>query len=215
MSVREGDSNGIDASGESASGAPVYDVNPFDQLSVERAEALTPRITAVDEVFDAGFVHLEQVHLELPNGHTTVHTVVRHPGAVGIVPLDDDMNVMLEYQHRTAADEITVEIPAGKLDEGESPIVCAKRELSEETGYEAAEYNLLTVMDSALGYSDERIHLFVAQGLVRGPQHTDEDEFVDCLWMPLERAISCVMAGTITDSKSIIALLMTARRLGI
>lgn len=192
-----------------------HDVNPFDQLSDERARALAPRIGEVEDVYDAGFVKVQKVHLALPNGNTTVHTVIRHPGAVGIVALDDDMNVLMEYQHRTAADQITIEIPAGKLDPGEGAIACARRELSEETGYSAEEFNLLTVEDSALGYSDERIHLFVAQGLTTGRQHTDADEFVDCVWMPLERAVSCVMAGTITDSKTIIALLMVARKLGI
>ena len=189
-------------------------VNPFEQLPVQVADALTPHVRGIETAYEGAFLRVEHVELELPNGHTAIHSVVRHPGAVAMVVLDDETNILLEYQHRSAIDQITVEIPAGKLDAGEQVLAAARRELSEETGYAAEVFEYLTTMDVALGYSDERIHLYIAQGLTEGAAHTDEDELVTCFWMPLKQAFACVMAGTITDSKTALGIMMAAYRLG-
>ncbi len=189
-------------------------VNPFQQLPVQVADALTPHVKKTETAYEGTFLRVEHIELELPNGHTAVHSVVRHPGAVAMVVLDDNANILLEYQHRSSIDQITVEIPAGKLDAGEQILTAARRELSEETGYTAEVFDYLTTIDVALGYSDERIHLYIAQGLAEGSSHTDEDEFVSCFWMPLKQAFACVMAGTITDSKTALGIMMAAYRLG-
>ena len=127
-------------------------------------------------VFPGKIIRVEHWHVRLPNGETALREVACHPGAAGIVALDDDGNVILVRQHRIAVGRLTLEIPAGKLDGvDEDPFVCAQRELSEETGLTADHWRKLTVLETTPGFCNERIHLYLATGLHAGKKHPDED----------------------------------------
>ena len=165
-------------------------------------------------VFPGKIIRVEHWHVRLPNGETALREVACHPGAAGIVALDDDGNVILVRQHRIAVGRLTLEIPAGKLDGvDEDPFVCAQRELSEETGLTADHWRKLTVLETTPGFCNERIHLYLATGLHAGKTHPDEDEFVCTLRIPLSDAVQKVMDGTFRDGKTALALLMVQQLL--
>ena len=114
-------------------------------------------------------------------------------------------------QYRYPIDAVTLEVPAGKLDApDEDPLVCAKRELSEETGYTAEHITKLTTIATTVGFSNEKIHLYAAEGLTPGKQHTDEDEFINVVKVPLAEAVAMATDGRIVDAKSVISILMLA-----
>lgn len=142
----------------------------------------------------------------LPNGLTVDLEVVRHPGAAAVVPLKDDGTVILIRQFRHAAGGFIYEIPAGKLDPGEDPRVCAARELEEEIGYRASQLDLLSSILTAPGFTDEVIHIYKATRLTRGRQQLDRDEVLEVIEMPLVEAIRMIETGTIRDAKSIVGL---------
>lgn len=165
-------------------------------------------IRGTSRAFDGHFLKVDAVHIELPNGHHTVHEVIRHPGAVGIIALDMEGRILLVHQYRTALERMTVEIPAGKIDPGEDPLETAKRELAEETGYIAGDIRKLANIAVAVGYSDEMIQLFIATELKPGYAHPDEDEFVVSEWVDIGTLIDSVLDGRIEDSKTVIAALI-------
>lgn len=170
---------------------------------------LTEKLLEKQVVFPGKIIRLEHWQVELPNGAKALREVACHPGASAVVALDPDGNVILVRQHRIAVDRLTLEIPAGKLDSAtEDPFFCAQRELSEETGLEAASWQKLTCLETTPGFCNERIHLYLATGLSQGACHPDEDEFVDVVRMPLAEAVSKVMDGTFRDGKTIVGLLM-------
>ncbi|MBL0171569.1 MAG: NUDIX hydrolase [Gemmatimonadaceae bacterium] len=140
--------------------------------------------------------------------------MVRHPGASAVVPLldadADDPQVLLIRQYRYAADGYLYEIPAGRLDAGESPLQCAHRELSEETGYRAERVEHLFTMYTTPGFTDEKIHLFLATGLTAGESHREADEFMELVPTKLSRALSMIEQGEIQDAKTALALLYAA-----
>lgn len=177
-------------------------------------QALREVVTERKVVFPGKIIRLEHWQVRLPNGEAALREVACHPGASAVVALDKQEQVILVRQHRVAIDRVTLEIPAGKLDSPtEDPFVCAQRELSEETGFTAAEWQKLTCIETTPGFCNERIHLYLARQLQPGACHPDEDEFVSVLRMPLAEAVSLVMDGTIQDSKTAIGLLMAARLL--
>ncbi len=155
------------------------------------------------KIFD---VAVERV--TLPNGAIKEREVVRHPGAAAIVPLLDDGKVVLIRQYRHAVDRFLWEIPAGTLERGESPMECARRELVEETGYEAANLEKLTEILPAPGYTDERIHIFLATGLMPAEQKLDDDEVLDLQPIAFDTALGMITEGDIQDAKTIIGLLL-------
>lgn len=159
------------------------------------------------DIYRGRIVTLSADTVRLPNGHTFSMELVRHPGAAAVVPLDEDGNVTLVRQARYAADGWLLEIPAGKLDHGEAPSVCAERELREETGLVASQWTSMGFIWVSPGFCDERIHLFLARGLIRSAQALEIDEVLELEKMPLERAIALALNGDITDAKSICALL--------
>ena len=131
-----------------------------------------------------------------------------------MLPVLPNGNVILVRQYRYPIEKVTLEVPAGKLDAvGEDPLHCARRELSEETGYTAEQYEKLTTIATTVGFSNEYIHLYFAQNLSVGSQHTDEDEFVNVVEMSFSEALGLVKTGEIIDSKTIISLMMAAERL--
>ncbi|HKX46760.1 MAG TPA: NUDIX hydrolase [Planctomycetota bacterium] len=161
-------------------------------------------------------VMLEMVTEEvtLPNGRTTALDLIRHPGASAVVPFLDDERVLLIRQYRYAAGGTIYEVPAGKLDAGEAPETCARRELEEETGYRAARFERLATIWTTPGFTDERIHLFAARELTRGTQRLDHDEMIELVPMTLAEALDRVWSGEISDAKTALALVHAAQRTG-
>lgn len=150
-----------------------------------------------------------------PNGTELELEIVRHPGAAAVIPLlsptdADDPFVLLLRQYRYAAGGMLWEIPAGVLEPGEDPAECARRELREETGAEAERIERLTTIFTTPGFTDERIHLFVATGIRRGPADPRPDELIEVHPHPLSRILEMIREGEITDGKSIVALLYLA-----
>ncbi len=155
-------------------------------------------------------VALEKV--TLPNGVIKDREVVRHPGAAAMVPLLDDGNVVLVKQHRHAVNDYLWEIPAGTLEPEEEPLACAGRELIEETGYEANNFDKLTEILPAPGYTDEHIHIFLATGLTLAEQRLEDDEILTVQPTPFDKAIEMIKTGEIQDAKTIVGLLLTSMR---
>ena len=167
-----------------------------------------------EDIFDGVILNVKRDQVRLPNGHQSVREVIRHVGAVCVVPVTEDGRVVVERQYRYPIDQVITEIPAGKLDSAqEDPLDCAKRELSEETGLSAAHWQKLTCMETTPGFCNERIHLYLATGLQQGATHPDEDEFVATSRLPLRDAVQCVMDGTFRDGKTCLGILMAAQAL--
>lgn len=172
------------------------------------------RTLSSEVVFKGGLLEVLVDEVQLPDGSTTEREIVRHPGAVGVVALDEG-KVLLVRQHRHAIEEDLLEVPAGKLDSGEDPEECGRRELLEETGYEAADLEHLTTFLTSPGFSDERCHLYLGRSLVRrsDPPDNDDGEPISIEWLEFGEAIRLVEAGEVTDSKTIIGLLLARDRL--
>jgi len=149
----------------------------------------------------------------LPDGRSVELDVVRHPGAAAVVPFESAERVLLIRQYRHAAGGTIWEVPAGKLD-GEAPERCAARELEEEVGRRAGRLVPLGTILTTPGFTDEVIHLFAAFELEPVPQRLDDDEVIEVVPVPLERALAMIWSGELRDAKSALALLHAARHLG-
>ena len=167
------------------------------------------------EVFNGKLLHVFSDTVRLPDGRTSVREVLEHPGAVCIVPLRKDGTVVLIRQYRYAVGRDILEVPAGKVDPGESYYDAAERELSEETGLQASQWIDLGDYLPSPGYSGEIIRAYLAMELYEGEPHTDEDEFLVPVSMPVSQALELVMSGTIADGKTAFSLLKAARYLGL
>ena len=177
-------------------------------------ENLIEKKISSEDVFDGVLLHVKKDTVQLPNGHTAPREWIKHPGAAAVVPILPNGDIILVKQFRYPVNKVTIEIPAGKLDvEGEDPVGCAHRELSEETGYTAGKIWKLTTIATTVGFSNEWIHLYAAEDLEPGKQHTDADEFINCMKVPLTEAVKWIEEGKIFDSKSIIAILLVAKEL--
>ena len=151
----------------------------------------------------AGRVITMQVDtVRLPDGNTATREVVRHPGGVCVAALTDRQELLFVRQFRYPYETVLLELPAGKLSPGEDPALCAARELKEETGAEAAELTSLGVLYPSVGYTDERLHLYMATGLSFGECCPDEDEFLEVERIPLLKAVEMVEAGELPDAKT-------------
>ena len=153
--------------------------------------------------------------VRFPNGSTGELEMVRHSGASAVVPFlsdpaGEDPQLLLLRQYRYAAEGYVYEVPAGRLDEGESPEDCARRELAEETGCTAASVERLTTIYTTPGFTDERIHLFMATGLSHGEHKREHDEFIEVETLAMSRALEMIAQGEIVDSKTVVALLFAA-----
>ena len=152
---------------------------------------------------------------ELENGESAVRDVLLHSGGVCIIPVTENNEIFMVKQFRYPFREVTTEIPAGKLEKGENPHDCGKRELLEETGCTCTEYIYLGEIYPTPAYNTEIIHAYLAKGLEYEKQSLDADEFLDVEKIPLTDALKLVMDGTIKDAKTQVAILKTARILGI
>ena len=142
------------------------------------------------------------------NGKEAWREVVHHPGASAVIAIDEDNRIIMEKQFRYALNDYLLEIPAGKLDAGEDPLVCAKRELEEETGIIASEWISLGTIATSPGFCNEVIHLYVAKGLSKGEIHWDEDEYVEVERYTFDELLQRIKEEKIKDSKTLSALLL-------
>jgi ADP-ribose pyrophosphatase len=161
-----------------------------------------------EEVYRGSFLRLYRDVVRLPDGTEATREYIKHPGAVAIIALTSDGQVVLERQHRYPLRRDFIEIPAGKLERGEAALETAKRELLEETGYVAAEWTRLGLVHNAIGYSDEGIEMYVARGLEKREAKLDAGEFLEVFTLPMEEALAMVRDGRITDMKTMVALLL-------
>jgi ADP-ribose pyrophosphatase len=151
---------------------------------------------------------------QLPDGRNADFEIIRHPGGAAVLPLLPDGQILLLRQFRPAAAGLVWEIPAGRLEPGESPESCAARELAEEAGYRAGSLEKLGTMLTAVGFCDEVLHIYLARDLEPVPQAPEEDEFIERVAVPLDQALQMIDEGKISDGKTQLALLLftSARR---
>lgn len=167
-----------------------------------------------ESIFNGHVVHLQKWCVTLPNGKPAVREVAVHRGASAIVPVDAEGNVYMVKQYRTPIQRILLEIPAGKLDYvGEDRLEAARRELREETGFTAEKWTHLVDLDTTPGFCSEVISVYLAENLTRGKDDPDDDEFLDVIKMPFEKAVAMAMTGELTDSKTITGLLLANGKL--
>jgi ADP-ribose pyrophosphatase len=175
--------------------------------------SLTEEPVSSRRVYDGRVVSLRVDQVRLPSGRMTEREIVEHRGAVGVVAVDEEGQVLLVRQFRSALGTTLLEIPAGTLDADEDVRDCAFRELEEETGYSATAMEQLYVFYSSPGFSNERIWLFLASGLSQGSPRPETDEIIEIVKLPLDRALEMVAAGEICDGKSILGLIAVHTRL--
>ena len=166
-----------------------------------------------EQKFSGRLIDLYLDQVELPNGETTTREWIDHPGAVCLIPILPDGKICLIRQFRYGPGEEFIEIPAGKLDAGEAPLDCAYRELEEETGYRTNKLTFLTNIYPAIGFSNEKMWMYLAEDLVASTNNLDKDEFLELLPTPLDKALEWVWSGKITDVKTIIGILWAQRLL--
>jgi ADP-ribose pyrophosphatase len=174
-----------------------------------------PARVSTERRYSGRIINVDLDRVRFPNGEVGELEIVRHPGASAVVPFltdptGDDPQILLIKQYRYAASGFVYEIPAGKLDGGEDPLVCAQRELLEETGCRAEKIEHLYSFYTTPGFTDELIHAFMASGLSRGDTAHEKDEFMSVETMPLSRALEMIEAGELKDAKSALSILYVA-----
>ena len=157
-----------------------------------------------ETVYQGSFLQVQRDRVRLPDGKTASREFIRHPGAVVILPLFDDGMVLLERQFRYPIDQVVLEFPAGKIEPGEDTLLCAQRELQEETGYTAKDWQFICRVHNALGYSNEFLDIFVARGLTEGETRLDEEEFIETFRVSTADLLDWVRGGQVTDVKTVI-----------
>jgi 8-oxo-dGTP pyrophosphatase MutT (NUDIX family) len=162
-------------------------------------------------VYHGKVFELVRENVTLENGTTTDLEFIEHPGATAIIPFLDDKRIVLLKQYRHALKKYIWEIPAGTLDPQEEIISCAKRELIEETGYSAGQWHRLGEITPVPGYSNERIHIFLATGLKPADQNLDEDEVIQVQALDFLKAFEMIGDGEIQDAKSIAGLFLASQ----
>lgn len=175
-------------------------------------EHLAEKKISGEGVYDGIFLKMKRDIVSLPDGQHAVREYLEHPGAVAILAVLDDGRVLLERQYRYPIAQAVIEIPAGKLNTGEDPLLCAQRELQEETGYTAKHWSKIRRIHPVISYSTEFIDIYLAEGLSPGPARLDEEEFLDVFAAPLEELLHWVEMGKITDVKTIISTYWLERR---
>lgn len=189
---------------------------PHDALcaatGLRKLGSIAMALVSTTRRYQGRIISLDLDIVRFPDGSTGELEMVRHPGAAAVVPMIDpvtaaDPRVVLIKQFRHAAEGAVWEIPAGRLDPGETPEACAHRELAEETGFRASRMVRLTTIFTTPGFTDERIHLYLASGLTEGDHRREPDEFLEWHSLAWSRAIAMVRSGEIVDGKTVVALL--------
>ena len=157
-------------------------------------------------MYEGSFIQVRKDSVRLPDGGVSSREYITHPGAVAMLAMLDNGNLVMERQYRYALQREFIELPAGKIDHGEDILVCAQRELLEETGYVASEWIHLATAWPCIGYADERIEYFLARGLTNQGRNLDHGEFLEVLELSLPDAIEWIRMGKINDSKTIVGL---------
>lgn len=173
-----------------------------------------PGRVSTTRAYSGRVISLDLDVVRFPDGSTGTLEMIRHPGASAVLPVlnsDSDPDVLLIRQYRYAAERYLYEVPAGRLDPGELPEDCARRELREETGYRADNVQSLFTMYTTPGFTDEKIHLFVATGLTSGASEREADEFMELVPTKLSNALAMIERGEIQDAKTALALLYASR----
>lgn len=166
-----------------------------------------------EDAYQGKFLKLKKDIVKLPDGGETFREYLIHPGAIAIVPILDDGRIILERQFRYPVDAAMLEIPAGKLEVGEDPLLCAQRELLEETGYTAKTWEFLGRIHPVISYSTEFIDIYLAKGLTAGERSLDEGEFLDVFAATLDEMHQWIAEGKITDVKTIISVYHLEKKL--
>ena len=176
---------------------------------------ISEKFISKETVYNGSFIEVEKRKYELCNGREAYRDIVVHPSACAVVAVDNNMNIYLVKQYRAAFDRILLEIPAGKMDAGEEPIECVRRELEEETGLRAGKFTHLSSIAVSPGFCTEIIHIYLAQNLEQGNTNPDEDEHLLVSKMRLEAARKNVFNGTFSDAKTISGVLLAYEYLNI
>jgi len=166
------------------------------------------RVIESRPIYDGRIAHFRVDTIMLPDGRTAMREIVGTPGAVTVIPLTEDRQVRMVRQYRSAIRDFLLELPAGTLQPGESPQDAAPRELAEETGDRAGNWQYLASFHTMPGICDEIIHLFLASDLTPGDTNCDPDEYNEVITLPLDRALEMVRSGQIRDAKTIVGLFM-------
>jgi len=169
---------------------------------------LTEEKISSKTLYEGKVINLKVNEVKLENGAVASREIVEHPGGVCVFGIDEDKNVLMVKQYRAPFECVLLEAPAGKLDKGEDPLTCGKREFLEETGYTAKKMTYLGEFYPSVGFLTEKIHIYMAEGLKKEEQHLDEDEFLNVLKMPLSELLKMVKNNEIKDAKTVIGLLM-------
>jgi ADP-ribose pyrophosphatase len=188
-------------------------IDPVLHALSESNQRLDEATLSSESVFKGRLLDVRRDKVRLPNGAEVTREYVVHPGAAMVVPLLADGQVLLVRQYRYPLHRAFIEFPAGKIDPGEDPRQTAERELIEETGYRAGNFTELTTIHNAIGYSDERIVLYLAEDLTVGEQELDEHEFVELFTAPLSQLMAWIAAGEVTDVKTIIGAFFVQQHL--
>ena len=187
----------------------------MEKISDSILKSLVEKETGRERIYSGKILDLDRTTVTLPNGNEAAREIVVHKGAAAILPINENGEAAMVRQYRAAIGEVTLEIPAGKLDSVcEIPLDCAVRELREETGLSAKNMRLLVRMYSTVGFSNEAISIYLATNLSQSQASPDDDEFVNVEWIAFDDLYQAALSGKITDSKTLIAILMAKEFLG-
>jgi ADP-ribose pyrophosphatase len=178
-----------------------------DRVMPKHSPDLTETTVSSRNVYDGELLHVRADRARLPDGKVAVREYITHPGAVVIIPLLDNGELVLERQHRYPLHRDFYELPAGKIDRGEDPLQCAQRELLEETGYSAKKWRYITTLYPCIGYSDEKLLYYLAEDLTFTSASLDDGEHLEVFTLTLAAAVDWVRTGKITDNKTVSGLL--------
>jgi ADP-ribose pyrophosphatase len=178
----------------------------LNPLGMERTPDLSELELSSETVYAGRLLQVRKDDVRLPDGGVSSREYIVHPGAVVVIPLFDNGDLLLERQHRYPLRRDFIEFPAGKIDPGEEELTCAQRELREETGYSAESFEYLTTVYPCIGYADERLVFYLARGLTHVGHSPDEDEFLEILRAPFEQAMEWLRRGVICETKTVAGL---------
>lgn len=175
-------------------------------MSAKPIPDLTETTISSRNVYDGELLHVHADRARMPDGKIAVREYITHPGAVVVIPLLSNGELVLERQHRYPLHRDFFELPAGKIDSGEDPLACAQRELLEETGYTAGNWRYITTLHPCIGYSNEKLIYYLAEDLAFEGANLDDGEHLEVFTLPLATALEWVREGKITDNKSVSGL---------